>query len=79
VSEQWTDEDSLLLIQMRPLQATRHEETAKAYDTAEDLIEEERYQEATGLLDHMRDVLGTSVRIVQLQTRIDRIRILGRG
>jgi predicted ATP-binding protein involved in virulence len=57
--------------------ATRDSATEKALSRIADMIENEQYDEATDVIDTIRDKIGEFPDLVRLQTRIDRIRLLG--
>jgi predicted ATP-binding protein involved in virulence len=57
--------------------ATRDSATEKALSSIADMIENEEYDEATDEIDVIRDKIGEFPELVRLQTRIDRIRLLG--
>jgi predicted ATP-binding protein involved in virulence len=56
---------------------TRDSATEKALSRIADMIENEEYDEATDVIDVIRDKIGEFPDLVRLQTRIDRIRLLG--
>jgi len=57
--------------------ATRDSATEKALIRIADMIKNEEYDEATDVIDVIRDKIGEFPDLVRLQTRIDRIRLLG--
>ncbi|OYD92395.1 chromosome segregation protein SMC [Nostoc sp. 'Peltigera membranacea cyanobiont' 210A] len=57
--------------------ATRDSTTEQALSRIADMIENEEYDEATNVIDDMRCQIGEFPELVRLQTRIDRIRLLG--
>lgn len=57
--------------------ATRDSATEKALSRIADMIENEQYDGATDVIDTIRDKIGEFPDLVRLQTRIDRIRLLG--
>ncbi len=56
---------------------TRHTETTLELKRIADLIETEDYDPATDAIDALRDQIGEFPELVRLQTRIDRIQMLG--
>jgi predicted ATP-binding protein involved in virulence len=55
----------------------RQTETKQELARIADLIEDEQYDEATAAITTLHDTLGEFPELVRLQTRIDRIRLLG--
>ncbi len=56
---------------------TRHTETTLELKRIADLIENEDYDSATDAIDALRDQIGEFPELVRLQTRIDRLQLLG--
>jgi predicted ATP-binding protein involved in virulence len=52
-------------------------ETEKNLEEISQLIKNEKYDEATDKIDQLRDQIGDFPELVRLETRIDRIRLLG--
>lgn len=55
----------------------RDRETEKNLEEISQLIKNEKYDEATDKIDQLRERVGEFTELVRLQTRIDRIRLLG--
>lgn len=56
---------------------TRNQKTEQELNRIAELIETEDYDEATDAIDHLRETIGEFPELVRLQTRIDRLQLLG--
>lgn len=69
--------DSNWILQFLMGDADRNKAVAQKLEDISDLIEEEHYDQAQGAIDALREQIGDFPDLVRLQTRLERLQILG--